>query len=115
MLKQCYESKTNIYLRFYGVISLFFTFKSCFLTAAILPDKKTGASVGFRRRHVQKTIGSTLYSTESNLKNRENSAMGMKIGGEGHFDMLKKIGCEPNSKVLPEAIFRQWGYVGASP
>ena len=41
--------------------------------------------------------------------------MGMKISGEGQFDMLKKIGCEPNTKIPPEAIFRQWGYVGASP
>ena len=41
--------------------------------------------------------------------------MGMKIGGEGQFDMLKKMGCEPNPKKPTEAIFRQWGYVGASP
>ena len=41
--------------------------------------------------------------------------MGMKIGGEGQFDMLKKMGSEPNPKILPEAIFRQWGYVDASP
>ena len=39
------ESKTNIYLRFYAVILPLFTSKPCFLTAAILPDKKTGASV----------------------------------------------------------------------
>ena len=41
--------------------------------------------------------------------------MGMKIGGEGQFDMLKKIGCELNPDMPPEAIFRQWGCVGASP
>ena len=44
-LKQCYESKTDICLRFYAVISTLSTSNSCFLTAAILPDKKTGASV----------------------------------------------------------------------
>ena len=44
-LKQCYESKTNIYQRFYAVISPLFTSQSCFLTAAILPGKRTGASV----------------------------------------------------------------------
>ena len=41
--------------------------------------------------------------------------MGMKIGREGQVDMLKKIGCEPNLNMPPEAIFRQWGCVGASP
>ena len=41
--------------------------------------------------------------------------MGMQIGGEGQFDILKKMGCEPNPKIPPEAIFRQWGYVAASP
>ena len=41
--------------------------------------------------------------------------MGMKIGGEGQSDMLKKMGRDPNPKIPPEAIFRQWGYVGASP
>ena len=41
--------------------------------------------------------------------------MGMKIGREGQFDMLKKIECEPNLNMPPEAIFRQWGCVGASP
>ena len=28
------------------------------------------------------------------------------------FDILKKIGCEPNPNMPPEAIFRQWGNVG---
>ena len=41
--------------------------------------------------------------------------MDMKIGGEGQFDMLKKMGCKPNQKIPTEAIFRQWGYVGAHP
>ena len=39
------ESQTNVYLRFYAVILPLFASKPCFLTAAILPDKKTGASV----------------------------------------------------------------------
>ena len=38
--------------------------------------------------------------------------MGMKIGGEGQFDMLKMIGCELNPNMPPEVIFRQWGCVG---
>ena len=37
------------------------------------------------------------------------------MGGEGQFDILKKIGYEPNRNMPPEAIFRQWGCVGASP
>ena len=36
--------------------------------------------------------------------------MGTKIGGEGQFDILKKMGCVPNPKIPPEAIFRQWGF-----
>ena len=51
---------------------------------------------------------------ESNHKNRANSDVGMKIGGARQFDMLKKMGCESNPKLPPEAIFRQWGYVGAT-
>ena len=39
------ESETNIYLRFYAIILPLFTSKPCFVTAAILPDKKTGARV----------------------------------------------------------------------
>ena len=46
---------------------------------------------------------------ESYHKNHVNSDMGMKIGGEGQFDMLKKMGCESNQKLPPEAIFRLWG------
>ena len=30
--------------------------------------------------------------------------MGIKIAGEGQFDMLKKMGCEANPKLPPEAI-----------
>ena len=41
--------------------------------------------------------------------------MGIEIGEEGYFDMLKKIGYEPKPNMPPEAIFRQWGCVGASP
>ena len=63
---------------------------------------------------MQEAIGNTPYGTESNHKNRASSAMGMKIGGEGQFGMLKKIGYEPSPKMPPEAIFRHWGNVGAS-
>ena len=38
--------------------------------------------------------------------------MGMKIGGEGQFDVLKMIGFEPNPKMSSEAIFRPWDHVG---
>ena len=41
--------------------------------------------------------------------------MGIKVGGEGQFDMLKKIEYEPNPNMPLEAIFSQWGCVGASP
>ena len=41
--------------------------------------------------------------------------MGMNIGGEGQCDMLKEIGGEAYPKIPREAIFGQWGYVGASP
>ena len=50
---------------------------------------------------MQKAIKITLYGTESNHRRRANSAMGMKIVGEGHFDMLKKIGFETNPKIPP--------------
>ena len=33
----------------------------------------------------------------------------MKIGRDGQFDMLKKVGCQPKSKNVPNDIFRS-GY-----
>ena len=107
--------KTNIYLRLFAVISSRFTSKSCLLTAAILPDKKTGANVAVGRHHVQKSIGSIRYGTESNLKNRANSTMGMKVDGEEQFDMLKKIRCEPNPKSPLTLSLDSGAYVGANP
>ena len=38
--------------------------------------------------------------------------MGMKIGGEGQFDMLKKMGCEPNPKI-PLRLFLDSGAMWA--
>ena len=64
---------------------------------------------------MQKARKRTLYGKEFNHRNRLNSAIRMKNGGEGQFDVLKKIGCEPKPKMPPEAIFRQWGYVEATP
>ena len=64
---------------------------------------------------MQKAIKCTLYGTKSNNKNHANTVMGMKIDGDGQFDMLKKTGCEPNPNIPLEAIFRQWDYFGASP
>lgn len=89
-LKQCYESKTEIYLRFYAVIPPFFTSISVFLTAAILSDKDTKASVVVWRHHTQTAIYTKPYDKGSRCKDHEHLDTGMKIGGDGLFDMSKR-------------------------